>query len=176
MIRVKESTVESYDGTPIYYRSWGEGLPMALCDGIGCDGYVWKYITKHLERECRFIHYHYRGHGRTPAPKNMNHLTIQDCCRDLLAVLDADHVEKAVILGHSMGAQVILEFYRMYPDRVAGLVPICGSYGNPLDTFHDGMTLKKLFPFLYPVLVLFPEPLEAVVRRVLPTKFSLWLT
>jgi len=70
---------------------------------------------------------------------------------------------------------VILEFYRMYPERVLGLIPICGSYGYPLDTFHDNKTLKTLFPFLYPVFVLFPEPLEVLWKRIIPTKFSLWI-
>ena len=56
------------DGSPLFYESWGErghATPVLLCDGIGCDGYVWRHLRHDLgDRHC--VHPHYRGHGRTP--------------------------------------------------------------------------------------------------------------
>jgi pimeloyl-ACP methyl ester carboxylesterase len=175
MNRYKESYVQAYDGTRIYYLSQGEGVPLVLCDGIGCDGYAWKYLTEHLAATNRLIHYHYRGHANSGKPANGNHYTIQDNVRDLIAVLDDDGVDKAVLVGHSMGAQVILEAYRMHPERVMGLIPVCGSYGRPLDTFHDNKLLKTIFPGIYTFAVLFPEVIEAVWHRIVPTKFALFI-
>ena len=57
-------------------------------------------------------------------------------------------LRQAVLFGHSIGVQVALEFHRRHASRVKGLVLICGSYGNPLDTFHDSTVLKRLFPLL----------------------------
>ena len=55
------------DASPLFYESWGERgvrTPVLLADGIGCDGYVWRYLKADLEG--RFgLHPHYRGHGRT---------------------------------------------------------------------------------------------------------------
>ena len=175
MNRFKESYVRSYDGTRIYYLSQGEGVPLMLCDGIGCDGYVWKYLTERFRPTNRLVHYHYRGHANSDKPTNGNHYTIQDNVRDMIAVMDDDGVEKAVLLGHSMGAQVILEAYRMHPERVLGLIPVCGSYGYPLDTFHDNKLLKTIFPAIYATAVLFPEVIEAVWHRLVPTRLALFI-
>jgi pimeloyl-ACP methyl ester carboxylesterase len=54
---------------------------------------------------------------------------------DMARVMDASRVDQAILLGHSMGCQVILEFYRLFPDRVLGLVPMLGAYGKPANTF-----------------------------------------
>src|SRR5690348_7207014 len=65
------------DGTPLYYEVFGpvEGapeaaLPIVLLDGVGCDGYVWKYLAPELARDRLVVHFHYRGHGRTPLPRD----------------------------------------------------------------------------------------------------------
>ena len=44
------------DGSPLFYESWGERgarTPVLLCDGIGCDGYVWRYLRDDLGRSLR---------------------------------------------------------------------------------------------------------------------------
>ena len=61
-------------------------------------------------------------------------------------VLDHLEVEQAVCLGHSMGTQVCLESYRERPDRVKGLVLICGSFGRVTHTFHGTDVLSQVLP------------------------------
>ena len=51
-------------------------------------------------------------------------------------VLDDARVERAVLVGHSMGVQVALETYRRHRARVAGLVLVCGAPSHPLRTFR----------------------------------------
>src|SRR4051812_37060422 len=60
------------DGTPIYYRVRGPAQAPAVifCDGIGCDGYVWKYLEASLADSHRIVHWHYRGHGKSPMPRD----------------------------------------------------------------------------------------------------------
>src|ERR1700753_1670371 len=59
------------DGTPIFYRVRGpvDAPAVVFCDGIGCDGYVWKYLETELAVTHRIVHWHYRGHGRTATPR-----------------------------------------------------------------------------------------------------------
>src|SRR5579872_4669106 len=81
----------SQDGTPIFYEVSGRHRPaltLLLCDGIGCDGYVWKYLQRVLGDDYRIIHLQYRGHGKTPAPHNLARITIPDLADDVEAVLD----------------------------------------------------------------------------------------
>ena len=76
------------DDTPIFYRVHGPANAPAVvfCDGIGCDGYVWKYLEAELAVIHRIVHWHYRGHGRTPMPRDPRRVDITDLADDLAAV------------------------------------------------------------------------------------------
>ena len=146
---VREGYAVAIDGSPIYYRVLGreDGPTLALCDGIGCDGYVWKYLVPELASEYRMVHWHYRGHGRTPTPR-------------------------AALMGHSMGVQVCLEGYRRHRERVNGLVLMCGSYGHPLRTFKGRKTMEGLLPWVSFSVGLAPKLTSALLRYTVPTKLA----
>jgi len=136
-------------------------------------GYVWKYLQEALAlHKWRVVHWHYRGHGRTPMPLDPRRVAIDDLADDLAAVLDAIGVEKAVLAGHSMGVQVVLETYRRHRDRVAGMVLMCGSYGNPLRTFHGRRTLETLLPWMRLMGATTPRVVRAVWRNLIPTELA----
>lgn len=164
------------DGASIFYEVRNEGEPaMVLCDGLGCDGFAWKYLLPLLERRHRVVHWHYRGHGQSGMPADRTQVGISQCCDDLEQVLDAAGVKKAVLFGHSMGVQVALEFHRRHPERVAALVLVCGSYGTPLDTFHDTNLLKKALPFIRGVVERFPLATARFNRMVMNTELAVEL-
>ena len=121
---------------------------VVLCDGLACDGFAWKYLLPVLSERHRVVHWHYRGHGRSPLPPQGVLPSIPQFADDLAAVLDALRVRSAVIVGHSMGVQLALEFHRLHPDRTRGLVLVSGSPGHPLDTFHDTTLLRRALPSL----------------------------
>jgi pimeloyl-ACP methyl ester carboxylesterase len=75
-------------------------------------------------------------------------MMVETLAQDLLRVLDRTEVERGVLVGHSMGTQVALELYRLAPERVAGLVLICGSYGRITHTFHGSDFLSQVLPDL----------------------------
>jgi pimeloyl-ACP methyl ester carboxylesterase len=164
------------DETPIFYRVRGpvDAPVVAFCDGIGCDGYVWKYLEAALATSHRVIHFHYRGHGRTPMPRNPRRVDITDLADDLAAVLDAAAGDSAgaVLAGHSMGVQVALEFYRRHRERARGLILLCGSYGTPLRTFKGKRTLEQVLPFLRFAVNRIPGIAQSVVARLVPTELA----
>jgi len=146
----REGYVPSIEGTPLYFKVVGAGEPaILLCDGVGCAGYAWRYFVDYFRDRHRIAHWHYRGHGRSGKPRDLSRLEIADHADDAVRVLAEVGAKQAVLVGHSMGVQVILEIYRRHPQRVRGLVPICGSYGHVIDTFHGTQVLKRLFPVLY---------------------------
>ena len=173
------------DGTPLYYNLAGplDGAARGIClsDGIGCDGYVWKYLMPELARDRPVVHWHYRGHGKTPMPRDPDRVTVADCADDLVAVLDAaeGHAEpgthplrKVVLGGHSMGVQVCLEALRRHPDRVAGLMLFCGSYGTPLRTFKNSRVLEDALPAIRLAIHALPRAVTALFRTTLPTQLA----
>lgn len=166
--------VASGDGSRLFYESWGErghATPVLLCDGIGCDGYVWRHLRDDLDdRYC--VHPHYRGHGRTPLPRDPARVTIEDLADDVACVLDDAGLDRAVLIGHSMGVQVALETYRRYVARVAGLVLLCGAPSHPLRTFRGSSVLEDWLPTIQKWIQRMPGVANRILRTVLPTKLA----
>src|SRR5262245_48548583 len=162
------------DGSPLFYESWGERgalAPLLLCDGIGCDGYVWRYLREDLgSRFC--MHLHYRGHGRTAPPRDPLRVTIEDLADDVACVLDDALVDRAILVGHSMGVQVSLETYRRHRSRVAGLVLVCGAPSHPLRTFRGSDVLEEVLPVVQRWVHRVPGVINRVTRAVLPTRLA----
>ena len=166
------------DGSPIFYEAFGgeasertAHTPVLLCDGIGCDGYVWRYLREDLTD--RFgLHPHYRGHGRTAAPRDPTHVRVEDLADDIATVLDDALVEKAILIGHSMGVQVALEAYRRHAARVAGLILVCGAPSHPLKTFRGSSTLEELLPMVQKWIHRVPGVVNRLTRTLLPTRLA----
>jgi pimeloyl-ACP methyl ester carboxylesterase len=88
--------------------------------------------------------------------------------RDLWRVLDAVGVERAVLTGHSMGVQVCLEGYRLAPERTAGLVLLCGSWGRVTRTFHGTDALALALPAVRAFAGRYPDLVRGLVARTPP--------
>ncbi|MBA2665069.1 MAG: alpha/beta hydrolase [Bradymonadaceae bacterium] len=160
------------DGTRIWYGTVGRGPAMVLCDGLACDGFIWPYLIDDFCDDFTMVRWHYRGHGVSENPKVAKNTSVIDFCRDLHGVLEALGLEEVVLVGHSMGVQVILQYYDLYPDQVRALIPLCGSYKYPLDTFHNTDHLRRALPYLNRALNLAPEAIQTVWKTLLPSK--LW--
>jgi len=163
------------DGTRLFVRSRDGGLVSSagavrafLCDGVLCDGFIWKYAWDDLARDLAVSHWHYRGHGRSAPPSDPDRIDITAHAGDLMKVRDLLGDPPAVLFGHSMGCQVALENYRFHPENVRGLVLMCGSFGNVTTTFHGVPILDRVLPKLLAVAEKNPELVRAVWSRIPP--------
>lgn len=148
MADVRSGFARADDGVHLYYRVVGEGPPLVCCNGVGVSTFFWKYIARHFRDRFSVVLWDYRGHGKsgTPAEPRAADLSMERNAADLAAVMDAAGVdEPAVLLGHSMGCQVILEAYQHQPERVRALVCLFGTFARPLDTFMDTPKSRKVF-------------------------------
>ncbi|MBN2358663.1 MAG: alpha/beta hydrolase [Deltaproteobacteria bacterium] len=169
----REGLCRSADGTEIFYNVIGQGETVAMCDGIGCDQYAWTYLAPYLAARYRVVRWNYRGHGRSGPPPALAAMTLDHLCQDLEAVLDAVGAVRAVLCGHSMGVQVILEEWLRQRERVLGLVALCGSYGRPLDTFRGSDVAIKALPLLRGVFGRFPNVTQLLWELAVPTRLAL---
>lgn len=127
----EESSAKSFDGTRIAYRSIGRGEPaMILSPGVFTTYMFFHYMKDYFSPRHRMIFWDYRGHPDSDMPRDLDSFTIENCAKDLKAVMDDAGIESAVHIGFSMGVMTVLEFYRRWPDKVLGLVPINGPYGH----------------------------------------------
>jgi pimeloyl-ACP methyl ester carboxylesterase len=72
--------------------------------------------------------------------------------------------------------QGALEAQRRYPDRVVGLVLLCGSYGTPLDTWHDHTLLRVAFPTMQRLVEKAPGVARRITRHLLPTQLGMYFS
>src|SRR5262249_8316557 len=83
-------------------------------------GSIWTFQTFSFARTNQCIVIDERGHGRSDKPQHG--YTIKEIAADVVAVLDAAHVSKAVFVGNSIGGMITLQTNLDVPDRVAGNV------------------------------------------------------
>lgn len=140
--------VNADDGTPIFYCEEGSGPPLVFCYGIACSALHWTYQIEYFRKNFRCIWFDYRGHRRTPIPLRIESMSVENAARDLLTVLNHLDVGPAVFLGHSMGASVVLQFARHYPERVKRMVLANGTAKKPLETLLGGNYLGPAFELL----------------------------
>jgi pimeloyl-ACP methyl ester carboxylesterase len=146
----EESQIAAPDGTRLYLRrqQGPEGLTAILCDGIACDGFIWKYLWGDLAAHASVAHFHYRGHGRSARPSDPERIDVSAHASDTEAVRHALGDPSVVLVGHSFGTQVALEAYRLRPERVQALVLVCGSFGRVTYTFKNTDLLANVLPDL----------------------------
>ena len=156
------------DGTRLWYGTLGKGPALILCDGLACDGFIWPYLIDHFVDDFTIVRWHYRGHGASDVPRDLDTVTMEQFCRDLDRLLDTLEIDDAIFAGHSMGVQVILNYAGFRPERVRALIPMCGSYKRPLDTFHGTDLLRKALPFLQRGLDAAPEAIQTTWRTLVP--------
>lgn len=150
----EERFVIAEDGTRLYLRVRPGPAPSVpthaltsiLCDGIACDGFIWKYLWDSIAEKTAVAHWHYRGHGRSGAPADPARIRIVDHASDLSAVRTVLKDPEVVLLGHSMGCQVVLEHYRARPHNVRGIVLLCGAPGRVTHTFKGSDVLAQVLP------------------------------
>ena len=145
---VSHGYVKSFDGTKLFYSSEGCGKPLVFCYGLVCSSLHWTYQIDHFSEAYRAVWFDYRGHHNSERPKDLKSLTLENIAKDLAVVLDELGIQDAVLLGHSMGVNVVLEFYKRFPDRVAGMVLANGAPKNPLETLFNINAFQALFPAL----------------------------
>jgi pimeloyl-ACP methyl ester carboxylesterase len=181
----KERRVAADDGAPLAYtvrNESGSQVPVLFANGWSCSDAYWVDLLPALvQRGHPCLLPDTRGHGLSGLPRapgrGARNLSVDDVsmpriAQDLVTVLDDAGVDRALVVGHSMGVQTALEAYRQVPERVAGLVLVAGTYENPAKTFYGTAIGDHLFPLVSATMRWLPEVARPVQATMGPASIG----
>jgi len=106
------------DGVNVYYESFGQGTPIVFLHPWSTNRYIWSNQLLEFARTNRCIVSDHRGHGLSDKPAAG--YAIGEMSKDLFAILDDAGVDKAVLVGNSIGGMIAMQANLDAPERVIG--------------------------------------------------------
>ena len=103
----------------------GSGVPVVLCHGFPELAYSWRHqIPAIAQAGFHAIAPDQRGYGHTDRPEPIESYDIHHLTGDLIGMLDAMKIEKAIFCGHDWGGFVVWQMPLLHPNRVAGVIGV----------------------------------------------------
>lgn len=117
------------DGRKVHYEAAGRGAAtIVLIHGWTCDHTFWDAQVAALKSRYQVLAPDLPGHGRSdPAPE----YSMKRFARAVNAVLEKEKAGKAILVGHSMGGAVMLEFARLFPRKVLAIIAVDAVFPDP---------------------------------------------
>jgi pimeloyl-ACP methyl ester carboxylesterase len=158
------------DGVKIQVAVWkGKGKPILCVHGLTANCRCWDLLASSLSPRHKVLAMDLRGRGLSDSPPSG--YSVENHCRDILALMDDQNLERPVLMGHSLGAFISLVFAAKYPRRLdrlilvdgggklseaqmtkvfAGIKPSLDRLGKIFPDFESYLVLLKQAPFLWP--------------------------
>ena len=103
-------------GTQLFYRTYGKGKPLVFVHGFAEDGNIFSNQIPFFEKNYHVIVPDLPGSGQSEFNQSID--TIEGYAEAILAVLDAEKISKAIVIGHSMGGYITLALADKSPHRL----------------------------------------------------------
>lgn len=121
-----ESRYATVDDVRVHYKLIGEGTrTTVLVHGGGCDLTFWELQLPALLNIGRVLLLDLPGHGLSDKPEDLRY-SMKLHARAINAVVEDAKVDRAIVVGHSLGVPALREFYRGWPEKVAGFIAVDG--------------------------------------------------
>ena len=118
------------DGVALHYEETGSGKPLVFVHEFGGDARAWEPQVRYFSRLYRCVAYNARGYPPSEVPEDWNRYSQERARDDIRAVLDALKIDRAHVVGLSMGAFATLHFGLHYPQRALSITVAGGAYGS----------------------------------------------
>jgi pimeloyl-ACP methyl ester carboxylesterase len=119
----------SDDSVKLHYEETGSGTPVVFVHEFAGDSRSWELQVRYLSRRHRCITFNARGWPPSDVPLDVASYSQARACDDIRSVLDQLGIDKAHIVGLSMGGFATLHFGLTYPDRARSLLVAGAGYG-----------------------------------------------
>lgn len=117
-------------GASLYYEETGAGLPIVFVHEFAADLRTWEAQMRFFSRRYRCIAFNARGYPPSDVPSDPSLYGQAQAADDILAVLDHLRIERAHVVGLSMGGGAALHFGLRHPARALSLVPTSAGSGS----------------------------------------------
>jgi pimeloyl-ACP methyl ester carboxylesterase len=119
----------SANGIELYYEIHGEGQPLVLISGLGYTLWQWHRMVPFLAEHFQVITFDNRGVGRSDKPPGP--YTAQMLAADTAALLNELGMDKAIVMGHSMGGFIAQAMALDFPQKIEKLILCSTNFGGP---------------------------------------------
>ena len=121
------------DGVALSYQEVGNGIPMIFVHEFAGEAASWKPQVRFFGRRYRTVTFNARGYPPSDVPEDPAAYSQIQAAEDIRAVLDHLKIDKAHVVGLSMGGYATLHFGLRYPERALSLVVAGAGYGSKLE-------------------------------------------
>ena len=156
-----------------YYRTGGDKPQVVLNHGAFDDGLCWTRVAKELEDDYDVIMFDARGHGLSDS--GAGDYQSETRAKDLAEAITALGLEKPVVGGHSLGADVSMQLAAIYPDHTRGIFledPPIVMPGEPMfggDLDMEGDKVIKMMSMVMTLIKVMPTFLgKLVAKKMMP--------
>lgn len=117
------------DGVKLHYEEAGAGTPVVFVHEFAGDLRSWEPQLRHFSRRYRCIAYNARGYPPSDVPEDYEHYSQARARDDIRSVMDGLRIQRAHVVGLSMGAFAALHFAMTYGNRALSITVAGGGYG-----------------------------------------------
>lgn len=143
-MKASSLTVTAKDGVHLYVQEAGEGTPILFIHEFGGNHESWEPQMRFFARRHRCITYAARGYAPSDIPTRLDSYSQAIAADDAVAVLDGLGIEKAHIVGLSMGGFTAVHFGLRTPERALSLTVAGAGYGceKEFEEYFRGVSLE----------------------------------
>ena len=136
--------IKTTDGIELHYEEAGHGTAIVFVHEFGGDHRSWEPQIRHFSRSHRCIVYAARGYPPSDIPAEVARYSQRRAVDDIRDVMDGLGIDRAHVIGLSMGGFATLHFGLHYPDRARSLVVAGAGYGaeKQHESYFKGVSLE----------------------------------
>ena len=123
------SYADASDGVRLYFEEAGSGTPIVFVHEFGGTYRSWEPQMRHFARRHRCVTFAARGYPPSDVPADVDAYSQAQATQDIVAVMDAAKIDRAHVVGLSMGGFATLHLGLQRPDRALSLVVAGAGYG-----------------------------------------------